>query len=71
MIGGTTFDGAAWVNMKDRQPEKSGDYLVCIRPYLGLPFLQVCSFEPPPDAMLSGFDTARVTHWMPLPEVPA
>lgn len=49
-----------WINVNDRLPETSGEYLVCIR----------CKYMQIADFFDGFFNYAHVTHWMLLPGLP-
>ena len=62
-----------WISVKDRLPETDGEYLVVYNP---------CYWDHVEDETKVGVDTfcgksawlkkkyQRVTHWMPLPQLP-
>lgn len=56
-----------WISVKDRLPEKDGDYLIYATvPFNGRKFMAVMHYEE--DAHLPIW--SDTTHWMPLPEPP-
>lgn len=57
-----------WVSVKDRLPEKNGDYITYDRDGTVWPHFFTASSKVWEDAL--GFSTELVTHWMPLPEPP-
>lgn len=64
---------AAWVSVKDRLPDRKGEYLVAYHP---------CYWDKVKEETVVGYDSyrggarwarnkyQRVTHWMPMPEPP-
>lgn len=68
-----------WISCKDRLPEKSGKYLTVDMDY-EYPFLQTLDYsakwngwnccESIEDEQIAKEYEMRVTHWMPLPELP-
>lgn len=57
-----------WVSVKDRLPEKNGDYITYDRDGTVWPHFFTASSKVWEDAL--GFSTELVTHWMPLPKPP-
>ena len=56
-----------WISVKDRLPEKEGDYLIYATvPFNGRKFMAVMHYEK--DAYLPIW--SDTTHWMPLPQPP-
>mgnify|MGYP003301372043 CR=1 FL=1 len=56
-----------WISVKDRFPEKEGDYLIYATvPFNGRKFMAVMHYEK--DAYLPIW--SDTTHWMPLPQPP-
>lgn len=53
-----------WIPVRERMPEKSGQYLVYAHGYVGM-----VQFDVGTDTEIC-FWTHEVTHWMPLPEPP-
>lgn len=66
-----------WISVKDRQPEKSGRYLVYIKTRGGFSDCRTTEYSARHKAF-NAFDILEdiryafddVTHWMPLPEPP-
>jgi hypothetical protein len=81
----TFFEGAMWVSMAERTPEKEGHYLVYFpancENYGNTETIDVCWWggparQYPPDAFEGGFSTmaedgVAPTHWRELPAAPA
>lgn len=61
-----TVDG--WISVKDRMPEKNGDYLAYTRDGIVWPYYFTAISGVWEDAL--GYSTDTVTHWMSLPEPP-
>lgn len=66
-----------WISVKDRLPNKEGDYLVCITDYLGKTRIEVEMLVEWANCFnWLGYmsthwkDCNTITHWMPLPEPP-
>lgn len=53
-----------WISVKDRLPEKSGDYIVCSA-HDGHALPKVVYFD-----NSAGWYDSAITHWMPLPKPP-
>lgn len=60
------FFANKWISVKDRLPEKSGDYIAYTKDGIVWPYFFCGDIWE--DAL--GFSTETVTHWMPLPEPP-
>jgi hypothetical protein len=61
------FFASNWISVKDRLPDKKGDYLIFNTDGIVWPYW----YEPVNQWFDSlGFRTGSVTHWMPLPEPP-
>ena len=60
----TVFDG--WISVKDRLPDKKGDYLIYNTDGIVWPYW----YDGDGWYDTLGYLTQRVTHWMPLPEPP-
>jgi hypothetical protein len=57
-----------WISVKDRMPEKNGDYLAYTRDGIVWPYYFTAISGVWEDAL--GYSTDTVTHWMSLPEPP-
>lgn len=57
-----------WISVKDRLPEKNGDYLIYNTDGIVWPYWYDKEYKEWYDS--SGYLTESVTHWMPLPEAP-
>ena len=57
-----------WINVKDRLPEKTGDYLIFNTD--GAVWIYWYDEEYKEWYDDNGYQTESVTHWMPLPESP-
>ena len=56
-----------WIPVDERLPEKSGCYLVIVNDGLNNPVCEIISYR---NSLWNIFDHEKVTHWMPLPELP-
>jgi len=75
-----------WIDVKDRVPEKDGQYLVIWKGFIGGPYRKIAYYAHNLDDVSAYFDEERagwwtgdsegdyeltkVTHWMPLPDFP-
>ena len=60
-------DAVKWISVKDRLPDKDGDYLIWVTvPFSGSKFMAVMPYEK--DVSISIWQDT--TYWMPLPEPP-
>ena len=57
-----------WISVKDRLPEKNGDYLIYNTDGIVWPYWYDKEYKEWYDS--SGYLTESVTHWMPMPEPP-
>lgn len=69
------FVEVKWISVKDRLPEKARDYLCrcVIKDNYDYPFFMVLRYiliDENPHFQHECEDGLRVTHWMPLPELP-
>ena len=59
---------AEWISVKDRLPDKNGNYLVSVTSdFAGV---HVANFQSGEAFLWYPFIKSDVTHWMPLPEPP-
>ena len=61
-----------WISVEDRLPETFGRYLVHIESISGYEPRKNCVFIEYflGEWIFTGWEYNRVTHWMPLPELP-
>jgi len=65
-----------WVSIDDKLPEKEGFYITALKMYTGnpSPYVHVMNwnlgFWTDEDAYTEAQQGVKVTHWMPLPELP-
>ncbi len=58
------FPAPQWISVKDRLPEKNGNYLVCTKA------MSVFTTHYWTDETRWSHYTNHITHWMPLPDPP-
>lgn len=69
----TVKDSDKWISVKDRLPDKEGQYLCWFGKNVFCIGASICSFVPCKNAFWSferNESLVNITHWMPIPEAP-